>query len=267
MSIRLAVASNKGLFLRGNFVMITNKQFDLSHHKVAEHLQGVALATFTRRSIAYGVDWAVITILTTLFWLFIPIGIFLLLIKQKVIATSKKGTALIQENLLQIDEKLASMEVGQSIRHRFKKHMSVYLQLVIYVPIVAAFAVLGAVIYGLVAPDSYGQTEQWFDNAYNASLLSTTVDGFGWLFKLLSALLYFTFFTWKWHGQTPGKRLMRIKVAKLDGSEISLLNSFERFSGYTASAALLLYGFFQFFWEKNHQTTHDKIVETVVIKA
>ena len=77
---------------------------------------------------------------------------------------------------------------------------------------------------------------------------------------------YFTFFTWKWNGQTPAKRFFRIKTAKLNGKNITFWNSLERASGYVASASLFFMGFLQYFWDKNHQTTHDKITETIVIQ-
>lgn len=59
---------------------------------------------------------------------------------------------------------------------------------------------------------------------------------------------------------------MKIKVVKLNGTPITLWNSFERFSGYSSSASLLLLGFLQYYWDANHQTTHDKITETIVVQ-
>ncbi|HEV2132154.1 MAG TPA: RDD family protein, partial [Longimicrobiaceae bacterium] len=53
--------------------------------------------------------------------------------------------------------------------------------------------------------------------------------GFGWIG------LYFTVFTTLWRGQTPGKRLLGIRVLRLDGKPIGWWASFERFGGYAAS--------------------------------
>lgn len=84
--------------------------------------------------------------------------------------------------------------------------------------------------------------------------------GFGWLG------LYFTAFTALWRGQTPGKRLLRIRVLRLDGKPMGWWMSFERFGGYAAGLLTGLLGFFQIFWDRNRQGIHDKITETVVVR-
>jgi hypothetical protein len=83
--------------------------------------------------------------------------------------------------------------------------------------------------------------------------------GFGW------AALYFTAFLALWRGQTPGKRLLGMRVIRLNGKPISWWTAFERFGGYTASVATGLLGFAQILWDRNRQGLHDKVAETVVI--
>ncbi|OUS32170.1 hypothetical protein A9Q98_01825 [Thalassotalea sp. 42_200_T64] len=83
--------------------------------------------------------------------------------------------------------------------------------------------------------------------------------GIGW------AALYFSVFTSRWNGRTPGKRLMNIRVLQLDGTPLSLWDSFGRFGGYAAGTATGLLGFLQIFWDPNRQGIHDKISATVVI--
>lgn len=83
--------------------------------------------------------------------------------------------------------------------------------------------------------------------------------GFGW------AAFYFTMFTAIWHGQTPGKKLLSIRVIQLDGSPLSIWDSFGRYGGYGAGIATGLLGFAQIFWDPNRQAIHDKISSTVVI--
>ena len=85
--------------------------------------------------------------------------------------------------------------------------------------------------------------------------------GFGW------AALYYSVFTAWFHGKTPGKRLMNIRVLKLDGSELSLWDSFGRYGGYGAGLATGLLGFVQIYWDPNRQAIQDKISETLVISA
>ncbi|HET6763715.1 MAG TPA: RDD family protein [Longimicrobiaceae bacterium] len=85
--------------------------------------------------------------------------------------------------------------------------------------------------------------------------------GFGW------TGLYFTAFLALWRGQTPGKRILGLRVVRLDGEKIGLWAAFERFGGYAASIFTGLLGFAQIFWDKNRQALHDKISETVVVRV
>ncbi len=83
--------------------------------------------------------------------------------------------------------------------------------------------------------------------------------GFGW------AAFYFTVLTSIWNGQTPGKRLFKIRVVQLDGTRLSLWDSFGRYGGYGAGLATGLLGFLQIYWDPNRQAIHDKISSTIVI--
>ncbi|WP_448568585.1 RDD family protein [Thalassotalea ganghwensis] len=82
---------------------------------------------------------------------------------------------------------------------------------------------------------------------------------FGW------AALYFSVLTARWQGQTIGKKLMKIRVIQLDGTPLSVWDSFGRYGGYGAGLATGLLGFLQIFWDANRQCIHDKISATVVI--
>ena len=83
--------------------------------------------------------------------------------------------------------------------------------------------------------------------------------GFGW------ATFYFTAFIALGKGQTLGKMLLGIKVLQLDGTPLSLWDSFGRYGGYGAGLATGLLGFIQIYWDPNKQAIHDKISATVVI--
>ena len=82
---------------------------------------------------------------------------------------------------------------------------------------------------------------------------------FGW------AALYFSVLTSAWNGQTLGKRFMKIRVIQLDGTALSVWDSFGRYGGYGAGLATGLMGFMQIYWDANRQCIHDKIASTVVI--
>jgi hypothetical protein len=95
-------------------------------------------------------------------------------------------------------------------------------------------------------------------------LLATLDDlglSLGW-----SGLYFIAFLVW-WNGQTPGKRLMRIRVVRLDGKPIGWFCALERFQGYLSNVTSCLLGFAQVFWEHNLQGQHDKLTNTVVVRV
>ena len=90
------------------------------------------------------------------------------------------------------------------------------------------------------------------------SLLDDLGFGFGW------ASVYFSVMLSWWKGQTIGKRLLRVRVLRLDGGPITWWVAFERAGGYAAGLATGFLGFLQVFWDANRQMIHDRIVGTVV---
>jgi hypothetical protein len=90
------------------------------------------------------------------------------------------------------------------------------------------------------------------------SLLDELGFGFGW------ASVYFTVMLSWWKGQTIGKRLLGMRVLRLDGGQINWWVAFERAGGYAAGLATGFLGFLQVFWDANRQMIHDRIVGTVV---
>ncbi|MQA88607.1 MAG: hypothetical protein GEU90_00015 [Gemmatimonas sp.] len=69
-----------------------------------------------------------------------------------------------------------------------------------------------------------------------------------------------------WRGQTPGKRLLKIRIVRLDSRPISWGSAFGRYGGYAAGLATGLLGFLQIYWDRNRQAIQDKISGTVVIE-
>jgi uncharacterized RDD family membrane protein YckC len=87
----------------------------------------------------------------------------------------------------------------------------------------------------------------------------------GW--ELLSLPLYFGLWTYFGHGQTLGKKLMKIRVISLVHEHLTLWHSIERSLGYGASILEGGFGFLQFFIHPNRQTVHDRIAETIVVRV
>ena len=69
------------------------------------------------------------------------------------------------------------------------------------------------------------------------------------------------------HGQTVGNRIMKIRVVKTDGSELSLMEAFIRYVGLVVSFICLFIGVIWVAFDANKQGWHDKIGNTYVVRA
>ena len=78
--------------------------------------------------------------------------------------------------------------------------------------------------------------------------------------------LYFTLLS-SLFGATIGKRLAGVRVRRLDGERLSLVESFERFTGYLHIPALLGWPVLDLWRDPNRQLPHDRTVHTVVVRA
>lgn len=78
---------------------------------------------------------------------------------------------------------------------------------------------------------------------------------------------YQWFFLTRNNGQTPGKMLMKIRVIKVDGSEINEVDAVMRYVGYLINSPVLMLGWLWAFWDPNQQGWHDKLARTYVVKA
>ena len=83
----------------------------------------------------------------------------------------------------------------------------------------------------------------------------------------LVSLLYFPYY-WQRSGQTPGMRMMNVKVVRdADGGPLSWGSALLRLIGYWVSAAVFYIGFIWIFIDKRKRGWHDLIAGTVVIEA
>ena len=247
----------------------TRRKFDFSHLQVDEKLKDRQLASFPRRTMAFALDWLIILLCTEFFSLLIPLGLVFLLIKRRLNTTLVKSRRILKKNVSQADRKLEDLEIDQRLRQQFRRYMTIYLYVIIYLPLlVAAFALL-AFVTSISSAETYDAAKASLSGSFSGLFrpISDLNDAMGLLVSFFGAFVYFTLFTWQWEGSTPGKRLSGIRVVRLNGQPISFKGSLERATGYTASASLLCFGFFQYFWDRNCQTTHDKITETIVIEA
>ena len=77
---------------------------------------------------------------------------------------------------------------------------------------------------------------------------------------------YFTFFEWFWNGQTPGKRLLHLRVIKVDGSPIGPIDVLLRNLSRPIDTGLLaLLGLVMIFVSRKAQRLGDLMARTLVI--
>ncbi|HEX8369988.1 MAG TPA: RDD family protein [Pyrinomonadaceae bacterium] len=99
-----------------------------------------------------------------------------------------------------------------------------------------------------------------------------------WIIALMIVLLllifagYFIFFEWLWNGQTPGKRLLKLRVIREDGRPITLweavarnlLRVFDTFPGFILPVYSI--GLITIFMSRRDQRIGDMFAGTVVVR-
>ncbi len=131
-------------------------------------------------------------------------------------------------------------------------------------------AIIVAIVVGIL--------EALVQAASKALAPSSVADSTAWAVAMLApmfiarlldlglTLAYYGYF-WATTGQTPGKRVMRIKVVKADGSQITWNDALARSAGYLLSGLAGGLGFLWAAWDPGGQAWHDKLAHTRVVKA
>ena len=88
----------------------------------------------------------------------------------------------------------------------------------------------------------------------------------GSLFLFCIVVAYLVCF-WGWRGQTIGKMIMRIKIIRIDGSELGWSVAAIRFLSYIISFLLAFIGYFWVAFDQYKQGLHDKMADTYVIRV
>ncbi|MCE2488730.1 MAG: RDD family protein [Anaerolineae bacterium] len=97
--------------------------------------------------------------------------------------------------------------------------------------------------------------------------LGVGMGGVGNSLQLLLAMLYGWYFLTRHDGQTPGKKLMNIRVIKEDGSAIGDGDAIIRVLVGWISGAVFLIGYIWALFDQRNQTWHDKAVGSLVVNA
>ena len=118
------------------------------------------------------------------------------------------------------------------------------------------------IVYALTMLLAHNLADDWLTRlSSNAlkTLLILLIFGFQWC--------YFNLFEWMWNGQTPGKRLMHLRVIKVDGSPVSgidvLLRNLSRPIDTLGPMGLI--GLLMIFVSRKGQRLGDLMGQTLVI--
>jgi len=118
------------------------------------------------------------------------------------------------------------------------------------------------VVYCLGMLFAHNVADDWltrFSSNALTMLLILLVFGFQWI--------YFNLFEWIWNGQTPGKRMLHLRVIKIDGSPVSgidvLLRNLSR--PIDTLGPMGLNGLFMIFVSRKAQRLGDVMAGTLVI--
>jgi uncharacterized RDD family membrane protein YckC len=87
------------------------------------------------------------------------------------------------------------------------------------------------------------------------------------LVQFIIGAAYVVYF-WSSTGQTPGKSVMKLKVVHADGGNVLTPGqAIVRYIGTIISAIPIALGYLWAIWDPKHDTWHDKIATTKVIKV
>jgi uncharacterized RDD family membrane protein YckC len=90
------------------------------------------------------------------------------------------------------------------------------------------------------------------------------VSGVSALIFLVTYFVYPIFF-WVIAGQTPGKRLLGLRVIRTNGQRLTVGRALRRAFGYWISALPLFLGFIWILFDDQRQGWHDKVADTYVV--
>ncbi len=111
---------------------------------------------------------------------------------------------------------------------------------------------------------------EWLMNAFEINIL-LFAEGKEWQIPLvlgvgiyLGVRLIYDIGFWLLTGQTPGKRVLGVRVVRTDGKRLSFWNALRRVIGYIVSSILFL-GYLWILFDNRRQGFHDKLAGTMVV--
>ena len=89
----------------------------------------------------------------------------------------------------------------------------------------------------------------------------------GGILGFLIGVTYQWYFLTQQNGQTPGKKIMGVRVIKVNGQPLQGMDAVIRYIGYYINSFFLMIGWIWAIFDENRQGWHDKLSGTYVIKA
>src|SRR5690606_32385148 len=110
-----------------------------------------------------------------------------------------------------------------AVKKHFTSWMVIYVYIILYLPVIGAVVYLFFISLEYISPSYYELAATRTGSIFHllARPVLDLADGLNLLARFFGAFLYFSIFTWQWNGQTPAKKLLKISIVKLDGSELS----------------------------------------------
>ena len=126
------------------------------------------------------------------------------------------------------------------------------------------FAITGVVIMIIGFFASLYNTLPWASEGRFEPVTLWTAGIITTLTLFVMIWLYPTIF-WMINGQTMGKRIMGLRVVRMDGSEMTFWRGLVRVFGYWVSAVALFLGFIWVLFSNERRGWHDKLAGTCVV--
>jgi uncharacterized RDD family membrane protein YckC len=128
-----------------------------------------------------------------------------------------------------------------------------------------ALAILIDVLLVFLIKGLFGGWHRGWSEADFKTMAGLVMEVLHRLTELVESVLYFAVIVKITNGQTVGKWIMKIRIISLTHDKMGWWQSTERALGYGASLLEGGFGFVQYYFNRNRQTVHDRIAETIVL--
>lgn len=107
----------------------------------------------------------------------------------------------------------------------------------------------------------------FFSNVSVEEMSEFSMNAVGTYASYLVALVYYVGFWVNSNGQTPGKKLMAIRIIRTNNATLDYGRALIRHVGTYISSTIFLLGYFWMIWDKDKQTWHDSMAGTYVVRT